>query len=1153
MTHKIFLVLFFCVVTAFTASAQKVTINLKQVKLERVFDAITQQTGLTVAYSRPTVNPDRIVSIQTDHEELSSVLTRLFSGSNIDFEISKKKIYLKDKSSLESSQSGGGRTKKISGKILDDKGEPVIGASILVQGSNNGTISDINGNYSLADVPESGTLIISYIGYKTLNLPAQGKDLAKIVLQEDTKMIDEVVVVGYGVQRKRDVTTSIASMRASDLDVPVSSLDQAMTGKLAGVQVSQPSGTPGGGVSIKVRGTGSITAGTEPLYVIDGFPMSDEAENGTGMTVNPLSSIDMNDIESIEVLKDASAAAIYGSRGSNGVIIITTKQGKAGKPQVKYDGYVGWQKTTKKIDMLNAHDYAQLVYDSHNNSYLDLLEKKGIIGGSITDTNEQRLERLGVSAGTTNVNYLLPPEIMPYINGEEGLTETDWQDEVMRTALKHSHSLSISGGTKAIKYFISGNYVGEDGIVIGSDFQRMGGRAKVEATYNRLKMGANISMTHTIYNLVPTDNRYKDETIVASALAMAPILPAYNTDGSYNFEQYKWQYGQPQILNPVALAKEKEDQMKRNKLTGSGFAEYEIIKGLKLKTTFGVDLNSYRRNQYRPSTLPTKINKTPPSIPEGTTRTKDLLSWVWENTLTYSRKFKKKHNVNAMIGWTAQKEAIDASRITGTGFPNDLVHTLNASTVATNWDSSRSEWSLLSALGRIQYDYRNRYMLSAAIRADGSSRFGKNNRWGTFPSLSAGWYITEEKFMKDIKWLTSLKLRASYGISGNFSIGNYEYYSALNEDNYVFGSGDGILAPGLYTSTEGNPDLGWEKTAMVNIGLEAGFWNMFNIEFDIYNSNTSDMLLNVPVPQFSGFNTVRKNIGKVNNKGFELTLSSNNRWGDFAWNNSLNFSMNRNKVKDLGGVNEIVTTVESVMDFVTRVGEPIGNYYTLVTDGVFKNQEEINIANDINDKRIAKVEGAKPGDFKYKDMNGDGIINSEDKTITGNYMPDFTYGFSTNVKYKIFDFSVAFQGTHGGEIANLYRRYIDNMEGGANVMANALNRWTSEENPGNGQTIRANRTATGKNGEISTWHIEDGSYLRIRDITFGVTMPKVWMKQMGISNLRLYFSAFNPFTFTKYSGYNPEVDMKNNPLTPGIDYGTYPLSKSCVFGVNLSF
>ena len=539
--------LFLLSLGSLSVNAQTVSKVFKEQTLKTVLKEIESQTGLSIIYQKNEINENKKVNATFENTPVVEALSSILDKS-LEVNLKNKMIVI----SLKKQMPGDDKTKvrSINGKILDENGEPVIGASVAIQGTTLGSITNVDGEYTLANVPENAEVTISFIGYQTLTFKANDKALQNVTLKEDSEMLDEVVVVGYGVQRKRDVTTSISSMKASELAVPVSSVDQALVGKMTGVQVSQPNGIPGGGLSIKVRGSGSITAGTEPLYVVDGFPMSGEAGNGTGQNVSPLSSINMNDIESIEVLKDASAAAIYGSRGANGVVIITTKQGKEGKdmkPTVQYDGYVGFQQRTKKIDMLDAYEYARLSYDGHNNAYLDLLESKGI-EGSINDSNEVRNQKLGKKPDVINQAYLLPPEIMPYINGETGLTNTDWQDEVMRTGIVTSHNLSLSGGNKAARYFISGNYMKEQGIVIGSDFEQMGARGKVDANYKKFTFGTNLSFNYSVYNIVPTEDRYKEETIVASALAMSPTMPVYNADGSYNFDQWNWQYKHPQIV-----------------------------------------------------------------------------------------------------------------------------------------------------------------------------------------------------------------------------------------------------------------------------------------------------------------------------------------------------------------------------------------------------------------------------------------------------------------------------------------------------------------------------------------------------------------------------------------------------------------------------
>lgn len=1147
MKHKILLVLFLSFMTCFTVSAQKVTMQFRQVKLAKVFDAITQQTGLTVAYSRPTVNPDRIVSVEANDEELSSVLGKLFTGTNVAFEIGEKKIYLKEKVALDATQPNG-KIRKISGVIVDEKGEPVIGASVQIKATGTGTITDLNGKYSI-EAPENTIITISYIGYKSLELPATSKGFSKIVLKEDNEMLDEVVVVGYGTQRKRDVTTSISSIRASEIaDIATTSIEQALVGRMAGVQITQPNGTPGAGFEVKVRGVGTVTAGSSPLYVIDGVPLSDDVGDAAGITVSPLASIETTDIESIEVLKDASAAAIYGSRGSNGVVIITTKQGKEGKPVVRYNGYAGAQMVTDKIDVLNAHDYAQLVFDGHNNAYYDQLRTAGKV--DLYDpyaTNQQRWDNLKTGSINENQGWMLPPEILPYVKGENGLVDTDWQDAVLRTGFITKHNLSISGGNKNIKYMLSGNYQNEEGIVINSDFTKMGFRAKVDVNYKRWKFGGNINLTRNVYDLVNTEGRYGDDGVLSLALGAAPIYPIYDENGNFNYEHNNTSYGQSKLNNPVAVATLIEDQMTSIQMLGVAYAEYEILKDLNFKTQGSWNYNNYVRDYYRPAALPNSANRTPPSNPTAESRTKNKYTWVWENTLSYKKTINKLHRFTALAGWTAQRYQSNANRITATDLPmNDLVHTIPGNSTATKYDSNKEAWSLLSGIARAQYNFADKYLFSAAIRADGSSRFGKNNRWGYFPSVSGAWYMSEEEFMKPLSsWLSNLKVRASWGVTGNMSIGNYASYGIVNGDNYMFGN---TYTIGSKESTFGNPDLSWEKTSQVNLGLEVGFFNWLNIEVDVYKGMTTDMLLDVPVMEVSGFSTILQNIGKVENKGIEVTLSTNLNLGGVRWTNNFNYAMNRNKVKSLGDATEMITQSNKVIDFITKVGEPIGNYYTYVADGVYKNQAEIetDIANGII------VPNAQPGDFRFKKFGKDDTINADDKQITGNYLPDFTYGYSTSLKYKSFDFSLALQGVYGNEIANINRRYLANMEGNANQLSIAKERWQSSDNPGSGNVYRANRSATGMNSVISTWHIEDGSYMRIREITLGYTLPKRLLKRIGISNLRIYGSAFNPFTFTKYSGYNPEVSTDSSPIMQGVDYGTYPLSRSIVFGINFS-
>lgn len=1038
----------------------------------------------------------------------------------------------------------------VSGTVKDAPGEPLIGVSVVITGTGTGTVTDADGHYRIS-LPEGKTqLTFSYVGFEPQTVNTAGRNTIDITLREDARALDEVVVVGYGVQRKRDVTTSISSVKASEIgDMSVSSIEQALAGRMAGVQITQPNGTPGAGFGVKVRGVGTITAGSSPLYVIDGVPLSDDTGSATGITVSPLASISTQDIESIEVLKDASASAIYGSRGSNGVVIITTKKGLEGKPVVSYSGQVGVQAVTRKVDVLNAYEYADLVYEAHNADYYEKLSTAG--KASLYDpraTNQERWNNLNTGSINQNQSWMIPPEILPYVDGQQGLTDTDWQDRVLRNGRIQQHNLSVSGGNRNIKYLVSANYRDEEGVVINSSLEKMGFRTKVDIDYNKWKVGGNISLTRNVFDLVNSEGRYADDGVLSLALGAAPIYPVYNEDGSFNYEHHNITYGNSKLNNPVAVATLIKDRMAAIQMFATGYAEYEFAKGLNLRTQGSWHYNNYVRDYYRPASLPNSTNRTPPANPVAESRTKNKFTWVWENTLNYKKKIGKVHSITGLAGWTAQRYQGNANRITATDLPlNDLLETIPNSSTATSYDSTKDAWTLLSALVRAQYSYADKYMFSAAIRADGSSRFGPENRWGYFPSVSGAWYVTEEPFMKPAAaWLTHLKLRASWGVTGNMSIGNYASYGIVNGDNYIFGD---QMAIGMKESSAGNPALGWEKTSQVNLGLELGLFKWLNIEMDIYKGTTSDMLLDVPVLQASGFSTVLQNIGKLSNRGIELTVSTNHRIGKVTWTHSLNYAANRNKVLSLGpDATQIVTQANSVIDFITKVGEPIGNYYTYVVDGVYQSQAEIET--DIMNGII--VPGARPGDYRFKKFGDDDTINDDDKQITGNYLPDFTYGYTTNIKYRGFDLSVSLQGVYGNEIANINRRYLANMEGNANSLSVALDRWHSKENPGSGSVYRANRIATGMNSAISTWHIEDGSYMRIREVTLGYSFPKSVLKRYGISGLRVYASAFNPFTFTNYSGYNPEVSTNSSPVMQGVDYGTYPLSKSIVFGLNFN-
>lgn len=615
---------------------------------------------------------------------------------------------------------------------------------------------------------------------------------------------------------------------------------------------------------------------------------------------------------------------------------------------------------------------------------------------------------------------------------------------------------------------------------------------------------------------------------------------------------------QTQVWNPVALAMLQKDEKKASRIFGNIYGEVAFLPSLKYRANFGVDLYNDSEDTFRPSTIPLSNTKgNPESIPEATSQTSRIYNWVFEQTLSYNKNFGG-HSVSVLGGWTMQYQRDESNYAFANGFIINSIPTLNAGTV-TRGNSNASEWSLLSALARIQYNYLGKYMITGALRADGASRFGKNNRWGYFPSVSLGWRISEEKFMNSLEFIDDLKLRASYGLTGNFNIPNYGAQGELAYYSYVLGGSSPDAIKGAAPKSMPNPDLKWEKTAQVNVGFDATlFKNRLTLGLDLYNSNTYDLLLNVPVPMTTGYTTRLENIGKVNNKGIEFNISTNHQMGDVTWSAYFNISKNINEVKALGPGNADIISSGSVGNayFITRVGEPIGSYYLPVVEGVYKNQAEVDASlHYVDSPSNYGLADTKPGDFKFKDVNGDGIldISDTDRAIVGNYMPDFAYGFGANIAWKGIDLGVIFQGVYGNEILNLSRRYFYNHEGNMNNYKGALDRWKSEDNPGSGMNVRANRVSKGQNGTTSTWHVEDGSYLRIKNISLGYTFPMSLVNKVCLQAARIYCSIQNPFTFTRYEGYNPEVSNRNSVTTNGEDYGVYPLARTISLGVNLTF
>ncbi len=1119
MKHKILLVLFLSFMACFTANAQKVTLQFRQVKLAKVFDAITQQTGLTVAYSRPTVDPDRVVSIEADKEELSDVLTQLLKDTNVTFEIGETKIYLKEESVSDTPQKSG-RLITISGTIVDEKGETIIGASVAVQGTTLGTITNADGEYSLANVPENSQITISFIGYQSISLPANAKALGKIVMKEDNELLDEVVVVGYGTQSKARVTGSIASIKKEQIkDMPVTSFEQAIAGQMPGVQVMQQSGTPGSGSSIKVRGASSITAGTNPLIVIDGFPMT---TSNTATLLNP------EDIESIEVLKDASSAAIYGSRGANGVIVVTTKKGKEGKTNINAKVYFGIQKVSHKIEMMDAYEYANFMATARNNYWVDL--NPGV--NKPTDDNSARVKKARI-----------PDYIASYLNGETGLINTDWQDEIFQTAAMQQYDISVSGGNQKLSHYTSASFVSQDGIIKDSGFQRFSARSNIQAVINkRVTFDLSLAPSYSKTRQISEKNHKQDGLVLLTTIAN-PAARAYNEDGSImygNQIELGNAWGTSVIESPLAIAKSIKDNLHQFRMIGNANISVNILEGLNFKTHFGMEYSNQREDYFRPSYLG-NYNTKAPTQATGKYWNAQTTNWINENTLNYKKDFGK-HHFDILLGLSEQKQNYLVASMGAANYPNDNVTTLNAG-IVNDGTTTESVWTLLSYFGRINYFFQNKYLLNFSIRWDGSSRFGKNNKYGCFPAVSLGWRVKEENWLKDVDALSDLKLRVSYGKTGNFQINDYGSYSLLQANNYIL---NGALVNGLAPATSPNPNISWEKTDQWNAGFDIAFFSsQLSFSADFYHSVTDGLLLDVPVPAASGFTSSLQNIGKLQNRGLELSLKGDFDFSGFKWAPAFNFSLNRNEVKGLG------PNQEQIIDgnHITMIGESIGNFYGYKVLGVYKSQEDLD--------KYPHLNTAKIGTYIYEDISGpngmpDGEITDADRTILGNYNPDYTIGLFNSFSYKNFDLSFMIQCVQGFEIFNSAKTFLLNGEGWGNGAKDLYKNFFSESNP-NGKYARPSVATADKLYEKSSYMVEDGSFIRFNNITLGYNFPKTSIAKVGLKGLRVYVTAQNPFTITKYSGYNPEVSTNSNALTPGIDYGAYPTNKSLAFCLNINF
>ena len=1084
-----------CVFCSYAGNAHsqnaKVSIRMNNVKLDKILNEIENQTDYLFIYNNQ-VDINKITSVKVKNEAVAQVLDKILSGTGINYELEGTHIILTTEAikDLHAQQ----QAKTVTGTVTDVSGEPIIGANIRIKGTTTGTITDIDGNFSIEAEPQS-VIEVSYIGYLTQETVINNQKSIRFLLKEDTKTLDEVVVIGYGVQKKADLTGSVANINTEKLNTQSNAnIGQALQGKIAGVDIVSQGGAPGSGTRIMVRGIGTLN-NASPLYIVD------------GMYMNSIDHINPNDIASIDVLKDASSAAIYGSRAANGVIIVTTKEGSntEGKPIIDLSVNLGISTASKFLDMLDAKGWAE-----------------------VTTIARQAIGKPALDMATDLANK----------------PDNDWQDIMFRPALMQNYNLSVKGGGKYSTYYTGLGYFNQDGIVKGTNYQRVNIQSKNDYKRGIFSAGTNliISFSHD----KPLHQELRGG-MIGTILQSVPTLEKYDDtrEGGYGGT-----YGDVvNIPHPLAIIDDNiMDRYNENvKIFANLYAQIELFKGLKYKLNLTPDFSFERYKNY--------LNKydfglATNSITQLTERQRRRRNILVENLLTFDRTFGE-HKISALAGYTYQDSRFRHIQAYGEGLPQGLEE-IDAAT--TNRSNEGNSWRsvLTSILGRVFYSYQNKYLFTATIRRDGSSKFGKNNRYGYFPSFSLGWNVAEEKFMENVHWLDQLKLRGGYGVLGNQEIDNYQYSSTITTGiNYP--DGNGGLLQGAFPKNFANPDIKWEETAMTNVGIDfMAFNNRLSLTADYYVKNTKDILLTVPIPISSGgANDPIRNAGKIRNNGFEFNLGWMDQPNpDISYGINLIGSFNKNKVIAMGSESGSIkggSTNQNITTSETKAGYPIGGYWLISTAGYFNSQEEV----DAYAKDGKKIQpAAEPGDIKFVDANNDGVINDDDRVFQGSPFPDFTFALNGNMRYKNFDLSIGLQGVLGNKIYNATRQTLEDVTKGSNFLASCLDYWTPENKNASHPRLTWDDPNRNTRAE-SDRYLENGSYLRLRSVQLGYTFPQTWFKG-AIQHARVYINAENLFTITSYSGYSPDVNADNANYR-GFDNFIYPTNRTFMLGLNVTF
>ena len=1104
----------------------RVNIHVNNANTQIVLNEIEKQTDYLFVYDTKEIDLNRKVSVEAQNKTVADVLSSVFTQTDISYAMEGNNIMLMRKNTSVTQQSN----RRITGVVKDAIGEPIIGANIVEKGTTNGIITDINGNFSLM-VSENAILQISYIGYQTQEIPTKGQTNIQITMKDDAQALDDVVVIGYGTQRKKDVAGSISSISTKDLSIQSSgNIQNLLQGRLSGVSVTT-SGVAGDAPAIRIRGVGTLN-NNSPLYVIDGFPTKSEIAS----QINPSS------IESVQVLKDASSASIYGSQAANGVILITTKQGKEGKPTVDVKVNVGVQLPTNLPEMLNSQQYGEVLWNAMRNA--GLTPQHDQYGNGATPVIPDYILPAGAMEGHVDLSTYNTAENQFMRANKIG---TNWADEVYRPAPTTNIDISAQGGGNGSKYFLSANYYKQEALVKWAGYDRFSLRANSQfKILSFATLGSNLSATYSKYKGSKSDHE---------AVRMAPLIPVYDVEGNWAGTKAN---GLGDSKNPVAqLYNQRENYNDNLNLLGNLYLDINFLKYFQFKTNVGVNVEDSGSKEFNPKTYWNKgdANTLVNSLKEARGRKSEL---VWNNTLTFTKKFRETHNLNVLLGTEAISSKIENLSAYRSNFiiEDPDYRYLDAGESNKDNTGNANEYALFSLFARVNYQYKDKYYLGAIIRRDGSSRFGANHRYGYFPGVNAAWRLTEENFMKGQDILSDLKIRASYGLTGNQDIDNYAfasmYYTNISTSSYPIAGDPNSVTQGISKESIGNPDLKWETTTQTNIGIDAGlFNNKLNLSFDFYHKYTTDILQRITYPSTGGVASAPfMNIGEMQNQGWEIGINYNVRTGQVQHGFSLNLSDSYNKVLKFPG-HEQITKVDE-LERIIREGVPLNSYYGYKTYGYFQSYEEIEAS------AIPVGGKVQPGDVKFVDRNNDGVIDSKDRFILGNAFPRYTFGFTYNLSWKGLDFSMFWQGVGKRDMmlrGELIEPFHENYS--YNIFKHQLDFWTPTNTDATWPRLAAPGSDSNKNNYKtgSDMQILDGKYMRLKNLVIGYTLPKSWSKKVGMEKLRVYVSGENLLTFSNNSFIDPEsTEFDSKMSAGGANSGrSYPTSRYYGFGIDVEF